>query len=126
MISEILNRAIRFVPALFATVIAFSSVFSASLETLEADKAEQVSRIAALEQAYMSGEIAPVDENGIYDGDLAEALESGIKFNELSFLGTHNSYQKVIIEETKKLYESLRFLPSAYIRQRILILKAKP
>lgn len=110
MISEILNRAIRFVPALFATVIAFSSVFSASLETLEADKAEQVSRIAALEQAYMSGEIAPVDENGIYDGDLAEALESGIKFNELSFLGTHNSYQKVIIEETKKLYESLSAL----------------
>lgn len=110
MISEILNRAIRFVPALFATVIAFSSVFSASLETLEADKAEQVSRIASLEQAYMSGEIAPVDENGIYDGDLAEALESGIKFNELSFLGTHNSYQKVIIEETKKLYESLSAL----------------
>lgn len=110
MILEILNRAIRFVPALFATVIAFSSVFSASLETLEADKAEQVSRIAALEQAYMSGEIAPVDENGIYDGDLAEALESGIKFNELSFLGTHNSYQKVIIEETKKLYESLSAL----------------
>lgn len=110
MITDILNRIIRWVPALFATVIAFVSVFPASLERLDEEIEAQINRINELEQAYISGEIAPVDENSFFSGNLSEALESGVKFNEMSFLGTHNSYQTAALEETKKLYQSLSAL----------------
>lgn len=110
MISDVLNRIIRWIPALLSAIIALVSVFPASLERLDEDAASQVSRIAALEQAYANGEIAPVDESAFFEGDLAAELEAGIKFNELSFLGTHNSYQTSAIEETKKLYDSLSTL----------------
>lgn len=110
MISDALNRIIRWIPALLSVIIALVSVFPASLERLDEDAASQVSRIAALEQAYANGEIAPVEESAFFDGDLAAELEAGIKFNELSFLGTHNSYQTSAIEETKKLYDSLSAL----------------
>lgn len=110
MITDILNRIIRWVPALFATVIAFVSVFPASLERLDEEIEVQINRINELEQAYISGEIAPVDENSFFSGNLSEALESGVKFNEMSFLGTHNSYQTAALEETKKLYQSLSAL----------------
>ncbi len=107
MISEVLNRVIRFLIAIFSVVIAFVSVFPASLDRLEEDIAMQVKRIGELEQAYANGEIAPVDESLIFDGDLDAELEEGIKFNEMSFLATHNSYQTTAINETKKLYGSL-------------------
>lgn len=107
MISEVFNRIIRFFPAIFSVVIAFVSLFPASLESLEEDAAMQVNRIGELVQAYSSGEIASVDESSIFDGDLDAKLEAGIKFNEMSFLATHNSYQTAAIDETKKLYGSL-------------------
>lgn len=110
MISEVLNRIIRFFPALFSVVIAFVSVFPASLDRLEEDAAMQVKRIAELEQAYANGEIEPVDESLIFDGCLDAELEAGMKFNEMSFLGTHNSYQTAPIEETRELFRSFEAL----------------
>ncbi len=104
MISEVFYRIFRFFPALFSVLFALGSVFSASLESLEADAAAQVDRIGELVQAYSSGEIEPVDENSFFEGDLDAELEAGIKFNEMSFLGTHNSYQTAATDETKKLY----------------------
>ncbi len=110
MISEILNRVIRWFPALISAIVALISIFPSSLERLEEDVAAQVKRIAELEKAYISGEIAPVDESSIFAGDLVAELEAGIKFNEISFLGTHNSYQTAILDETMKLYENLETL----------------
>ncbi len=107
MISNVLNRVIRFVIALFSVIIAFISVFPASLDRLEEDVAMQVKRIGELEQAYAKGEIAPVDESSFFAGDLDAELEAGIKFNEMSFLATHNSYQTAAIDETKKLHGTL-------------------
>lgn len=107
MILEVLNRVIRFFPAIFSVVIAFVSVFPSSLESLDEDAAMQVKRIGELVQSYSSGEVAPVDEGSIFEGDLDAELEAGIKFNEMSFLATHNSYQTTATDETKKLYGSL-------------------
>ncbi len=107
MISEVFNRIIRFFPAIFSVLIAFVSVFPASLDRLDEDVAMQSKRIDELVQAYSSGEIAPVDEKTIFDGDLDAELEAGLKFNEMSFIATHNSYQTTAIDETKKLYTSL-------------------
>lgn len=110
MISEVLNRIIRFVPALFLLIFAFFSIFPASLEKLDEDIAWQTEHIAELEKGYANEEIAPVDENSFFEGDLAAELESGLKFNELSFIGTHNSYQTAPIKETRDIFRCLEML----------------
>ncbi len=102
-----LNHLIRFIPSLVATAMAFVSVFSANMPRLETDIISQVERIEALETAYENGEIAPVDEASFFAGDLAAELKSGIKFNEMRFIATHNSYQSEATDATKKLYRSL-------------------
>lgn len=98
---------VKFLPALISTVITFVSVFPASNARLEEEIAGQIQRIEALEEAYTKGEIAPVDEASFFAGDLNAELEAGIKFNEISFLGTHNSYQSESTDEVKKLYQNL-------------------
>lgn len=107
MILKILKYPIKFFPALISLIVAFVSLFPASLERLDAEISEQVNRIAALEQAYGNGEIASVDEASFFAGDLDAELEAGIKFNEICFLATHNSYQTPAIEETKQVYRNL-------------------
>lgn len=104
---KILTYPVRFIPLLISLIIAFVSVFPASGERLSEEIVEQVQRIEELEEAYASGEIAPVDEASFFDGDLEKELASGIKFNEMSFLATHNSYQSEATDATKKLYKNL-------------------
>ncbi len=89
---------------LLAIVSGTVSLFPANLDRLEVEKQEQIERIAQLEDAYLNGEIAPVDESSFFYGDLEKELSNGIKFNELRFIGTHNSYQTVKTDEYKELY----------------------
>ncbi len=110
MITYIINYIIKFVPLLLSTIIAFVSLFPASTARLKTEITEQAERIAVLEEAYLKGEIAPVDEALIYSGDLEGDLKAGIKFNELSFIGTHNSYQTPALEELKTIYRNLSYL----------------
>lgn len=105
----------RFIPLVISTLVAFFSVFSASFENLEADKIAQAERIAALEQAYNNGEIPPVDETVFFNGDLEAELESGIRFNELRYIATHNSYQTASTDELKKVYKNLSELTFGFI-----------
>lgn len=107
MIIGIFRYIIRFIPVLLSTIITFVSLFSASTARLETEITEQIERIAALEEAYANGETTPVDESAIYAGNLKADLEAGIKFNELSFLGTHNSYQTPAVDELKTIYNNL-------------------
>ena len=102
-----LTYLVRFIPALLSTVITFVSVFPASYARLDEEIVGQIQRIEALEEAYANGEIEPVDEASFFAGDLDAELEFGIKFNEISYLGTHNSYQSESTETTKKLYRNL-------------------
>lgn len=104
---EFLTHLIKFIPALFSAAIAFFSVFSVSEIRLGEEIVEQVQRIQTLEEQYESGEITTVDESSFFSGDLQAELESGIKFNEICFLATHNSYQSESTETTKKLYRAL-------------------
>ena len=115
---EILKRIIKFFPALISTIVAFISVFSVSAERLDEEIAEQIQRISELESAYASGEIAPVDEASFFEGDLQTELEAGIKFNEIAFLATHNSYQSESTETTKKLYRSLSDLTFGLVSEK--------
>ncbi len=107
MINKIVRYIIRFIPVLLSTVVTFFSLFGENLEALEKEIRQQPERIAALEKAYAAGEIAPVDEAAFFAGDLQAELDSGIKFNEIIFLGTHNSYQTPNTAITKKLFRNL-------------------
>ncbi len=110
MIRKILNYIIGFIPLVVTTLSLFFSLPSVGAERLAKEIDEQVERIAALEQAYGNGEIAPVDQSVFFDGDLQAALDSGIKFNELRYTATHNSYQTESVDELKQLYGKLNEL----------------
>ena len=105
--AKILGYIVKFFPALISTAITFVSLFSVNSARLGEEITEQVQRLDALSKAYASGEIAPVDEASFFDGDLNAELASGLKFNELSFIATHNSYQTAATDTTKKLYHNL-------------------
>ncbi len=107
---KFLGYIVKFIPSLLSVIISFVALFPASNARLEIEKAEQLQRISQLESAYSNGEIASVDEGSFFAGDLDAELEAGIKFNELSFLGTHNSYQTPATDEFKTLYRSLSSL----------------
>lgn len=104
---NIIKYIIRFVPAFISALIALVSVFSVNPKMLEEEIAGQLQRISELESAYASGEIAPVNEADFFNGDLKAELENGIKFNEMRFLATHNSYQTPNTRATKKLFSAL-------------------
>ena len=72
-------------------------------EILKVDK----DSIEALEKAYANGEIAPVDRNAFFDGDLQAELDAGLKFNELRYTATHNSYQTESVDVLKQIYGKL-------------------
>lgn len=97
----------KFIPLLLSTVITFFSLISANYERLEYEIEEQKTRVASLEKAYQSGEIPAVDQAAFFDGNLEEALNGGIKFNELRYIATHNSYQTEAVDEYKKIYRNL-------------------
>ncbi len=104
---EVIRRIVGFIPSIISLITAFFTVLSINTELFETDKINQINRIEALEQAYENGEILPVDEASFFDGNLEEELKAGMKFNEVSFLATHNSYQAPAFDETKKLFSSL-------------------
>lgn len=107
MIYAAVTYIIRFIPLLLSTLFAFFSLVPATHSRLNEEIDLQVQHIAALEQAYANGEIAPVDEASFFAGDLEAELEAGIKFNEISFIGTHNSYQTPSTDELKTIYNNL-------------------
>ncbi len=107
MIYSLIKKAVAL---LLSLIILFTMSISQSLERGESDKADQLQRIAQLEQGYISGEIEKVDEQTFFDGDLDSVLKSGIKFNEISFVATHNSYQTESVEAFRKIYKNLSTL----------------
>lgn len=83
------------------------SVISECRDTLPYDIAEQKQRVEQLAEDYEKGNYEPVDENDFTSFDLEEAYNNSVKFNEVAFIGTHNSYQKASTSAFKKLYGAL-------------------
>mgnify|MGYP003302218251 CR=1 FL=1 len=104
---KILKSVAGFIPSLISLITVLFTLLSVGTELFERDKISQLSRMEALDQAYKNGEIASVDEASFFEGDLEAELEAGMKFNEVSFLATHNSYQAPAFEETKKFFSSV-------------------
>lgn len=110
-----IKYVLKFIPLVVSTIVAFFSVFSSSIELLETDIDAQLQRIASLEEAYEKGKIAPVNEAVFFDGNLKEELSDGLKFNELRYIATHNSYQTRSTDDMKKIYDNLSELTFGFI-----------
>ena len=54
----------------------------------------------------------PKGEQTFCNFDLEEALNSGVKYNEMAFLATHNSYQRLSTETTRKYQIPFKILSS--------------
>ncbi len=106
-ILKILKYPFRFIPLLIGLITLASSLMDANFERLDTEIQEQVQRIEALEAAYANGEIAPVDRNAFFNGDLQAELDAGLKFNELRYTATHNSYQTESVDVLKQIYGKL-------------------
>lgn len=106
---------LKFIPLVISTIVTFCALFSASGERLAIEIPEQQERIAILENAYKNGEIEPVDETVFFDGDLESELANGLKFNELRYIATHNSYQTEAVDELKKVYGNLSELTFGFV-----------
>lgn len=104
---KILKYPFRLIPLLIGLITLASSLMDANFERLDTEIEEQVQRIEALEKAYANGEIAPVDRNKFFDGDLQAELDAGLKFNELRYTATHNSYQTESVDVLKQIYGKL-------------------
>ena len=95
---------VRIVAAVVATVAAVTPLYQQNAAQLEKDKAWQIEHLAALKQQKAAGKRSPAREQRFFEGDLAAALKSGMKFNELRVVGTHNSYQNASVPELQKQY----------------------
>ncbi len=87
----------------------------AGFETIDVNKAYQTEHMRFLKEEYYGENYVPCDESKIAAFDISEAIASGVKYNEVAFLGTHNSYKTGSTDEYKKLYEAFDVLTFGFI-----------
>ncbi len=107
MISSAIEKIISL---LVATVMLLPSVFTQNTAQAEADKQAQLLRLSQLESAYANNAMPKVNEQSFVLGDLNTAVKDDIKFNELSFIATHNSYQTQSVEAYRQIFDNLSTL----------------
>ncbi len=83
---------------------------SAGYEAVNDNIAYQSEHMRFLKEEYYTDSYVPCDESKFAAFDISEAIASGVKYNEVAFLGTHNSYKTGSTDEYKKLYEALDVL----------------
>lgn len=107
MIGSFVQKVISLIAA---TLMLLPTLVTDGYDRAEADKAAQIERIAQLESAYANGEMPKINEANFVAGDLNKALENGVKFNELSFVATHNSYQTESLPAFRQIFANLSTL----------------
>ena len=99
----------KYISAFLSLILCFVFTYPAMIRQVQEQKPldiqEQLDRIEQLEKDYKSGNYTKVNENSFCDFDLGKACADGVKYNEVSFLGTHNSYQKECVPARQKLFQ---------------------
>lgn len=88
-------------------LVLLPSAFSAGYGQVDANLLYQQQHMQFLREEYYNEGYEPCDESKFADFDIAEAIAAGVKFNEVAFLGTHNSYKSGSTDEFRKLCEAL-------------------
>lgn len=90
---DVVRAFTKVLSVLLSLLLGWTPFYKESAVQGELDREEQIRYIAVLEELYESGEAVKCDDAEFFLGNLDEALASGVKFNEMAFIGTHNSYQ---------------------------------
>lgn len=102
---------IRFLSSLLSLIFfAFSglpAIISESKTVREVNIQQQIQRINDLSALYKSGEYVPVNESEVVGFDVQKAYANGVKFNEVAYIATHNSYQLQSVPSYQKVYRDL-------------------
>ena len=101
-------KVIRFLAALFTILFAVPGIFTEAKKEVNENYEYQNAHMEALEEFY--NDYTAVNENSFCAFDLNEAIGSGVKFNEVSFMATHNSYERQGCSAYKKIFKKLEDL----------------
>lgn len=97
-------------------LVLLPSAISAGFTQVQENKDYQSQHMAYLKNEYYGEGYTPCDESKIAAFDISKALEDGVKFNEVAFIGTHNSYKIHTTDEYKKLYNALDVLTFGIVK----------
>lgn len=111
-------KLFKAIAALFLVLNYLTAAISAGSESAEVNIKYQQERMAYLENEFYK-DYTPCDESKFASFDIDEAIESGVKFNEVQFLGTHNSYQIPPTDEYKQLFSTLSDLTFGLVSEEI-------
>lgn len=92
--------------ALFSIIALLPSALSVSDAVIAENIALQEEHMEYLKNEYYK-DYTPVDESQFAGFDISKAVADGVKYNEVAFVGTHNSYQLASTEEYAKIYDAL-------------------
>lgn len=102
---------IRFISSLLSLIFfVFSglpAIISESKTAREENIQSQVQRIDDLSELYKSEDYVPVNESEVVGFDVQKAYADGVKFNEVAYIATHNSYQLQSVPSYRKVYKDL-------------------
>lgn len=101
----------RFISALLSVIlfafVGLPEIIEQSITEREKNIAGQIQRIEKLSEAYASGNYVEADESKLVGFDVKKAYADGVKFNEVAYIATHNSYQLQSVEAYRKIYRDL-------------------
>ncbi len=88
-------------------LVLLPSAISAGYSQIDVNAEYQQEHMRFLKEEYYNEEYVPCDESKICAFDISEAIASGVRFNEVAFIGTHNSYKIGATRQYKELYDAL-------------------
>ena len=95
----------RALAALFSILTLFPVCIRSAQNGTAENRTRQEAHMAYLENEYYAA-YTPCDEESLAGFDIDAAVASGVKFNEVAFIGTHNSYKAPSNESVKELYRA--------------------
>lgn len=108
-------KLLKMLASIFLIIWYLPACFTAGSEQVEKNINYQNERMEYLRTEYYSS-YTPCDESKFASFDIEEAYEKGVKYNEVQFLSTHNSYQITATEEFRKLYSALSDLTFGIVK----------
>ena len=109
-------KILKMFAAIFLVVWYFPGCFTAASEQVAKNIEYQNERMEYLKSEYYIS-YTPCDESRFASFDIEEAYEKGVKYNEVQFLATHNSYQISSTEEYKKFFKALSDLTFGLVKK---------
>lgn len=102
---------VKFISALLSLIFFvfsyFPAIISESKTVREENIQQQLQRIDELSELYASEAYTPVNESELAGFDVEKAYADGVRFNEVAYIATHNSYQLPGVDSYQKLFRDL-------------------